>query len=280
MENASKALIMAGGVMLVILIIALVIFAWSRFSQFYSSQDELRYIEDAAKFNEQFAEYDRLGVSGYELVSLANRVADYNFRFSNASDAKNDINGSPIHLTIKFGKDKSTGDANRLKLTYDEDIAKKYRLFISNEITSTADGYNQNSKNLIGNILKEVANIEALYGSPEETAKVAKSIGTIELKKAAQYYYSKNYSEIQSTSEGKALRDVCTKNFRIATGKSATEIKNYNDVDKYIGINGEKIYRYYEYYQFKRGVFDCTDFKYDSQGRVTSLTFLFTGKIK
>ena len=74
MENASKALIMAGGMLLAILIVSLLIYAWSLFSKYQSSNDSLSEIEDTAKFNEQFANYDRKGIQGYEILSLVNKL--------------------------------------------------------------------------------------------------------------------------------------------------------------------------------------------------------------
>ncbi len=49
MENASKALIMAGGMLLAILIVSLLIYAWSLFSEYQASQDSLADVEDTAK---------------------------------------------------------------------------------------------------------------------------------------------------------------------------------------------------------------------------------------
>ena len=46
MENASKALLIAAGILLVMLIIGLIIFSWSKFSDFYKSNDELEEIEN------------------------------------------------------------------------------------------------------------------------------------------------------------------------------------------------------------------------------------------
>ena len=37
------------------------------------------------------------------------------------------------------------------------------------------------------------------------------------------------------------------------------------------------IFKYYQYNQFKRAHFDCTELKYTSQGRVKSFSFEFNG---
>ena len=42
----------------------------------------------------------------------------------------------------------------------------------------------------------------------------------------------------------------------------------------------EDVYTYYEYIQFKRAHFDCTDIEYDGEtGRVIGMKFEFNGKI-
>lgn len=104
MENASKALIMAGGMLLAILIVSLLVYAWSLFSKYQSSQDDLTDIEDTAKFNEQFTNYQRDNVKGYEILSLANKVTDYNYRKSE-SDRTNDENYVPITIVINLTDD-------------------------------------------------------------------------------------------------------------------------------------------------------------------------------
>ena len=104
MENASKALIMAGGMLLAILIVSLLVYAWSLFSKYQSSQDDLVNIEDTAKFNEQFTNYQRDNVKGYDILSLANKVTDYNYRKSE-SDRTNDENYVPITIVINLTDD-------------------------------------------------------------------------------------------------------------------------------------------------------------------------------
>ena len=43
----------------------------------------------------------------------------------------------------------------------------------------------------------------------------------------------------------------------------------------------EEIEKYYEYYQFKKGIFKCDSIKYnDDTNRVDTITFEFTGKIE
>ena len=59
MENATKALMIAAGMILAMLVIVLLIYAWGKFSDYYTSGSELADINDLAEFNLQFTNYDR-----------------------------------------------------------------------------------------------------------------------------------------------------------------------------------------------------------------------------
>lgn len=143
MENASKALLMAGGILLVIVLISLFLYAWSLYSDFYASQQDLADIEDTAQFNLQFTNFERDDVGGYEIISIANKITDYNTRYS--ITGTNDENYLPITLTVNLV---STDFVKNL--TYDRNI----RLF-------TAINYTQNdSVNQIANIISEQTGLE------------------------------------------------------------------------------------------------------------------------
>lgn len=59
MENATKALMIAAGMILAMLVIVLLIYAWGTFTDYYNSSAELADINDLAEFNLQFTNYDR-----------------------------------------------------------------------------------------------------------------------------------------------------------------------------------------------------------------------------
>ena len=78
MENASKALLMAGGILIALLVIGELLLMFNQLSEYQSSSSELVETEQLAKFNEQFTQYERDDLLGTELISLANKVVDYN----------------------------------------------------------------------------------------------------------------------------------------------------------------------------------------------------------
>lgn len=81
MENASKALIMAGGVLISLIIIALLVIFFNNLSDLQNTKLTSEEVEQAAEFNKQYDVYAR-NVYGSELLSLANKIVDYNKRES------------------------------------------------------------------------------------------------------------------------------------------------------------------------------------------------------
>lgn len=79
MENASKALIMAGGVLIAIVVISLLVFFFNNIRDLQGIEQSSEELEQAVEFNKQYDVYAR-NVYGSELLSIANKIADYNKR--------------------------------------------------------------------------------------------------------------------------------------------------------------------------------------------------------
>ena len=71
MENASKALIMAGGIFIALLVITLLVFFYNNIVTVQNADEEAEIIEQAAEFNKQYDVYNRNNLYGSEILSLA-----------------------------------------------------------------------------------------------------------------------------------------------------------------------------------------------------------------
>lgn len=79
MENASKAIIMAGGILISIVIISLLVLLFGGIGGAYDAQNEALSIKQIEEYNRKFAKYnDTKGLYGTELISLANLMNEYN----------------------------------------------------------------------------------------------------------------------------------------------------------------------------------------------------------
>ena len=81
MENASRALIMAGAMLIAILTVSLLVWGWGRISQYNQKSEQVAMVEQITKLNREMESYDKQVVRGYELVSLANLIEDTNSKF-------------------------------------------------------------------------------------------------------------------------------------------------------------------------------------------------------
>lgn len=77
MENASKALIMAGSVLIALIVISLLVVFYNNIRSLQKTELSVEQQEKAGEFNKQYEVYQR-DIYGSELLSLVNKINDYN----------------------------------------------------------------------------------------------------------------------------------------------------------------------------------------------------------
>lgn len=98
MENASKALLMAGSILIALLVIGLLVFGYNRLSELERTQSSADENEKIVEYMRQFEQFNRT-VYGSELLSLANLQEDYN-----SSEAREDVGYDRIEITVKINR--------------------------------------------------------------------------------------------------------------------------------------------------------------------------------
>lgn len=78
MENASKALLIAAGVLVAVMLLALALVFWNNMSGYFTEQHDANRLKQLIEFNNKFANYENETIRGNELVSIMNRIIDYN----------------------------------------------------------------------------------------------------------------------------------------------------------------------------------------------------------
>ena len=81
MENATKALEIAGSVLLGVLILGLLVFEYRKISNLKKVEEDVEVSQQSEDFNKKFEAYNR-NLYGSELLSLANQIQDYNDRYA------------------------------------------------------------------------------------------------------------------------------------------------------------------------------------------------------
>lgn len=82
MENASKALIIAGSVLIAMIVLSILVWGWNRVSSYYKTEENTETVQQIYKKNKELESYNKQLVRGYELRSLYNLMDDMNKRYS------------------------------------------------------------------------------------------------------------------------------------------------------------------------------------------------------
>lgn len=100
MENASKALVMAGGILIALLVLGALLLMFNQVSIYQRNQSDLENVSQLTDFNEQFTRYVRNDLVGTDLISLANKVIDYNLKSGGLGEVDYSLK---IELRINLG---------------------------------------------------------------------------------------------------------------------------------------------------------------------------------
>lgn len=131
MENASKALIMAAGVLIGILILSLTVYLFVSFGSTSAEMHKQNAAQQIAQFNSQFTSYEGKECTIYDVVTLANLATENNiyYEFSKRSANKN-INYISVYLGGQgfiedgYGDNKTQGDNDFNELIKNNEVTK------------------------------------------------------------------------------------------------------------------------------------------------------------
>ncbi len=102
MENATKALEIAGSVLLGVLILGLLVFEYRKISNLKKVEEDVKVSQQSEDFNKKFEAYNR-NLYGSELLSLANQIQDYNYRYAGEKTSQYENQGyQKVEVTIEI----------------------------------------------------------------------------------------------------------------------------------------------------------------------------------
>lgn len=195
MENASKALIMAAGVLIALMIIGALILMFSNLSNYQDTNIQTDREAQIVEFNNQYVTYDRNDVRGNDLISLLNKVVDYNSRKTgDTSDEKyQEMKIDVIGISpVNFKYDSS--DASMIKNKYNQDNVKNDLLDKVQEIE------NKYETKYISQLVSNISNIMDTNKGEEKAKEILpKSLSTYgsfaQIQKDTRTYYQ--YSQFK-----------------------------------------------------------------------------------
>lgn len=268
MENASKALIIAGSILIALMIIGAVILMFNSLSNYQNMNDKDVKEAQIVKFNNQYETYNRDNVRGSDLYSLLNRVADYNRRKSevgvNNGDEGIDSQFQPMSVTVSF-----INENNLKKLVYKGGESQLFKSILGNN-NYTFKITQATSNTFEERIYAEISNLEndSRFKGKKAIENLASGISNLDT------------ASIDSDSSGKAKLkavDLYINNVNDSDDRKKIE----NEIKSKISSIINAVNKYYEFIQFKRAYFNCTHTDYNpNTGRIVNMTFEFNGRFE
>ena len=122
MENATKALEMATGVLIAILVIGLCVYAYNNLSEEKKIEQSAESASQATDFNKSYEAFNKSGLQGSEILSLANKIVDYNAKEAEKKGYQK------IQLSVTINDSTTTNENYFTKKTYTkaENITEEY----------------------------------------------------------------------------------------------------------------------------------------------------------
>lgn len=239
MENATKALLIAAGVFLAIMILAMLVMFGGEVASYFSEKHEATVLQQLVEFNNKFVNYNGQTIRGNELISVMNRVIDYNNYQSEM------VGYERIIITVDL-----KGHENEFKYRNESSS----NLLFSGDISNIGNDY-------------EIKRVSELSGNLTSGA-VAGIPGLTEAK------LQQMSSRIEYIVDDAEALDKQA--YEIERNQILTKILRYNPDEKGVDIDDIKqaTYLYYQLTKFKSAMFDCTNVLFNEEnGRVNRMTF-------
>lgn len=248
MENVTKALLIAAGVLLAVMILSLLVVFWGQMSGYFEEQHNSKIIEQNTEFNSKFENYNDQTIRGNELISVMNKVVNYNTSIA-------DMEGyDKVIMSVDFKGYQNTA----FQYSNSESIFKS---IISGNILTNTQGSDANLEkitNLSGDIAADTG-----Y-SDTQLQKLSAEISNIAID---DQLASNRISE----QEKNALKEKRTRKLQNILGQSKADNISASEMTNL--INATK--KYYQYTQLKRAMYKCTGVQHNTtgNGRVNGITF-------
>lgn len=264
MENAAKALLIAGGMLILILVISLLVVFKGQLAAYMEQQHDEKLIRQAVEFNNKFADYQGKDVRGNELISIMNRIIDYN------SLQAEQYGFEKIAITVDIGNSQNLWE----KLKYNK---KDESIFSTtgNYITNQNGNNDTNISKLTGLSAELVQNSGIPRIDDNKLQRLSANIGAI---------FLGEYENVDAYMISRAQKLTSILGYRVnEEGYTVDKNGNKVSIDKANSYILDKVKtatsKYYQLTQFKRIMFTCTEIKYDAEsservnGRINGMKF-------
>ena len=184
MENASKALLMAGGILIALVIIGLLLLMFNRIAIMKNSKNASLEDSQIIAFNKEFEKYaDTDKIRGVDFITLTNKVIDY----KNGTGSSNGISDDH-EITIVL---KNISDYTSLHIL-------NYKKFVWNTLKNGDLVINGSSSNKNSDFIKNI-----IYARNLEESNSLKIMTAVKSFSSFETLKTSNYKSVVGTGSGK-----------------------------------------------------------------------------
>ena len=275
MENVSKALLIAAGILVSVMLLSMLMITYNKIYSYYQQKHDYAVMEQVEKFNREFENYNRQYIRGNELISLMNKVIDYN-----ASQVYNESIGSErILIEIDLISDNTI---KQFKFN-ESDVQIIDGEHVDQKITNTRGYGYTNDKELIeitgvsNKLISKLKNNFDIDITDTELQKLSSESQNIIIDEtgldssfaiANRFKRAKLLKFLGGVTVGTDISEGCDITIDNETGITV------KDDDGIIEGFKEVVRTYHQYTEFKRACFKCTKVEYDLQtNRIVEMNF-------
>lgn len=144
MDNANKAIIMAFGMLVAVMILGTVVFVFTRLSSLPVQDDSIEEIEQRRLFNQEYEVYDKKIMYGVDVISVLNKAQSNNEKY---------VKGK-FFSGIGYNTDYIINIVVKLKTALQENVRVTYVQTLSNGVVETeyANGYGPTTGPILSSI--------------------------------------------------------------------------------------------------------------------------------
>lgn len=103
MENATKALIIAGGILLAIITISILLYSFNNISLFQDSKRDMEELQQINRYNQEYESYNKKVMFGTDVVSVLNKSMSNNNKKNAKYGSEYFVNIIVIVKDLKYG---------------------------------------------------------------------------------------------------------------------------------------------------------------------------------
>lgn len=264
MENSSKALYIAGSVLIAVLVISLLVYTFDKLGVVEEQKDEIAYEESITEFNREYEAFNKRIMYGVDVISCINKAVSNNEKFVNGG--KWSLGGvAGLEALVQVEVDLKNGLEEYIEIFYWNDTKEKEVKIVGSfpDVSDDADSNDEDAVKELEN--KDIIDLAKKY---DENVKIPGITGIKDVKikdifsKNIKYEKADNFTLLKQNKLRTEFNETNTSLFLLSSNVSDLQIvienPNTDTWDVWKSIKWTTCLA-----DFKRKKFGCEEINYN-----------------